>query len=157
LLQALEPGRRPVPGPVQLAPDLRRPEPPRLDPRPAALVVAELVPVYFGDADPDRPRRFPADLLLLPQGLLPGFLGGPAGLCRRRAADELLGREPLAPPVSEHPPLLPVLRPGAHRAAGLGRLVRVLVARRPAGQPPPGRGPPARHGAGHGDPLRQRR
>ena len=36
--------------------------------------------------DPDLPAGLPADLLLLPQGLLPGVLAVAAGLRRRRAA-----------------------------------------------------------------------
>ena len=49
--------------------------------QPFAVVAA------LGGADhPDLPARLPDDLLLLPQGLLPGVLALAAGLRRRRAA-----------------------------------------------------------------------
>ncbi len=47
-----------------------------------------LVAVLAGADHPDHPARLPADLLLLPQGLLPGVLAGPAGLRGRRAAHD---------------------------------------------------------------------
>ena len=46
-------------------------------------------------ADPAVPAAVPADLLLLPQGLLPGVLALAAGLRGRRAAHEVHRRDPL--------------------------------------------------------------
>jgi len=85
------PAVAPVPRPLPLAAPLRRPEPSRLDSRRPARLVAHLGSLFLRDADSDLPRRLPPDVLLLPQGLLSRFLGRPARLCRRRAAQELLG------------------------------------------------------------------
>ena len=51
------------------------------------------------------PRRIPADLLLLPEGLLPRLLPRPAGLRRQRAAQVVLGRELAAADPAEPAPL----------------------------------------------------
>src|SRR5262249_19059019 len=71
LLQAEHPRRRPLPGPVPFAPDLRRAKPSLLVQNAAAELVAGLVSVLVGDADPDLPGGLPPHLLLLPQGVLP--------------------------------------------------------------------------------------
>src|SRR6478609_1178258 len=57
-------------------------------------------------AGPAVPARVPADLLLLPQGLLPIVLALAAGLRRRRAAREVHRRDPLPPDPPERAPLL---------------------------------------------------
>jgi len=54
-----------------------------------------------GAAHPDRAARLPDDLLLLPQGLLPGLLDVAAGLRRGRAAREVHGRDAI-PADREH-------------------------------------------------------
>ena len=76
------------------------------------------------------PLTLPAHLLLLPQGVLSRFLGRPAGLWRRRAAQDLLGRKPPAADPAEPPPLRPLLRRALPRPPELGRPVRFLVADR---------------------------
>ena len=62
--------------------------------------------VPFGAARPAVPARLPADLLLLPQGLLPGVLALAAGLRGRRAAREVHRRDPVPADPAERPPLL---------------------------------------------------
>ena len=56
--------------------ELRTGQPPRDGPH--------LVDHLARPADPHLPPRVPDDLLLLPQGLLPVVLAGPAGLCGLR-------------------------------------------------------------------------
>ena len=67
-------------------------------------------PLSAGADHPDLPARLPADLLLLPQGLLPVLLAEPAGLRRRRAAQAVHRRDPAAADPQQHPPLLLVRR-----------------------------------------------
>ena len=59
--------------------------------RPQLGPVRQLVGPVPRAADPDLPAGLPADLLLLPQGLLPRLLGLAAGLRRRRTAREVHG------------------------------------------------------------------
>ncbi len=66
----------------------------------------------------DLPAGLPDELLLLPQGLLPGLLALTAGLRRRRAARQVHRRDALPADRPEHPPLLP-LRGDAVRGAAL--------------------------------------
>src|SRR5215212_6931445 len=83
---------------------------------------------------PDLPARLPADLLLLPQGVLPVVLDESARLRRRRAAHVLLGRDQAAADPQQHPPLLlvrrgrrridPHLRHGPRLRPGGGRVQR---------------------------------
>ena len=80
----------------------------RLGLRPAVRVV----PAVGGADHPDLPARLPADLLLLPQGLLPVLLAEPAGVRGRRAAHDLQRRDPAAADPEQHPPLLLVRRGG---------------------------------------------
>ena len=54
------------------------------------------------------PGVLPAHLLLLPRRVLQGVLGRPAVVHRRRAAQELLGRELVSADPAERPSLLPV-------------------------------------------------
>ena len=74
--------------------------------RPAVRRVAALC----GADHPDLPARLPADLLLLPQGLLPRVLAVAAGLRGRRAARQVLRRDPVPADPAEHPPLVLVRR-----------------------------------------------
>ena len=74
-----------------------------------------LVAAVAGADHPDLPARLPDDLLLLPQGLLPGVLAVPAGLRGRRAARQVLRRDPVPADPAEHPPLL-LVRRGRGRA-----------------------------------------
>ncbi len=75
-----------------------------------------------GRADhPDLPAGLPDDLLLLPQGVLPGVLAVAAGLRRRRAAREVLRRDPVPADPAEHPPLLLVRRGGGRADPQLRR------------------------------------
>ena len=91
------PAVAPYLSPVLLAVDLRSAERACLGQgRFASRLDAHLVSLLGRFLDPGVPRAVPVHLLLLPQSLLPGLLGRPARLCGRRAAQELLGREPLA-------------------------------------------------------------
>ncbi len=63
------------------------------------------------DHHPDLPARLPADLLLLPQGLLPRLLGVPARLRGGRAAPHVHRRDPLPAGPAERPPVLLLRRP----------------------------------------------
>ena len=72
----------------------------------------QLVAALAGADHPDLPAGLPDDLLLLPQGLLPGVLALAAGLRRRRAAREVHRRDPLPADPPERPPLLLVRRRG---------------------------------------------
>ena len=75
--------------------------------------------------DPAVPAAVPADLLLLPQGLLPGVLAVAAGLRGRRAAQELLGRDQVPADRPEPAPVL-LLRRRDHLAdQHLGRAARL--------------------------------
>src|SRR6202040_1436217 len=78
----------------------------------------------------------PFPLLLLSRRLLQGFLGRPAGVHGRRAAEALPGRALLPADPAEHPPLLPLPvadPPGHPLARRLGR----AVVRRPGDRPRP--------------------
>src|SRR5262249_45663097 len=59
-----------------------------------ALVVAGVAAVFAGALDPSVSRPVPADVLLLPRGLLQGILGGPSLMRGRGAAKILSGRAP---------------------------------------------------------------
>src|SRR5262245_50566243 len=83
-------------------------------------MVAELAPLLGRDPDPALPLVVPADVLLLPQSLLPRFLGGSAGMRGRRATQELLGRKSLAFAVAKRPSLCALLCPAVHRHPFLG-------------------------------------
>ena len=76
--------------------------------------VPPLIPLAVADAA--VPAALPADLLLLPQGLLPLVLAVAAGLRRARGAPRVLGRDPVPPHRPEPPPLL-LLRRGGHLAS----------------------------------------
>src|SRR5262249_45317475 len=77
--------------------------------------------------DPGISGHLSLDLLLLPQGVLPRLLAGPSRLCGRRGAKIVLGREPLAAPVPEHPSLCSVFRALLPRHALLGRDSGILL------------------------------
>ena len=70
----------------------------------------QLVATVPGADHPDLPAGLPADLLLLPQGLLPRVLVLAAGLRGRRAAQAVHRRDPVPADPAEHPPLLLVRR-----------------------------------------------
>ena len=138
--------RRAVPLAVLLAlPDRRLCDGRRRGLRDAVRLVEPLP----GADHPDLPARLPDELLLLPQGLLPGVLAVAARVCRRRAAPEVHGRDPVPADPAEHPPLLLVRRGGGRADPDLGR---------PAGVRP-GRGRVRRdpHGPRHGADGRERR
>ena len=110
-----------------------------------------------GAADPVDPDRLPGHLLLLPQGVLPLLLRGPAGVRGRRAEDPppLRARErpavrppepasvPAVPGV--HPADLPVAghHPRVHRAGRRGRCHGGGSAHRPRRPAVPGQRDPA--------------
>ena len=83
-----------------------------------------VVPAVGGADHPDLPAGLPDDLLLLPQGLLPGVLALAARVRGRGAAQGLLRRDPVPADPAERPPLLLVRRdpgrPGAHLRHGAG-------------------------------------
>src|SRR3954451_12277784 len=88
----------------------------------------------LGRADrADLPARLPDELLLLPQGVLPGLLDEPAGLRGRGAARVVLGRDPAAPDPQQPPSLLLVRRrpglvdPDLRHRPHLPRRARPLV------------------------------
>ena len=103
-------------------------------------------------ADPVRdphaavPAGLPADLLLLPQGLLPVVLAVPAGLRGRRAARAVHRRDPVPADPAEHPPVLLLRGLLISRHPDLRRDPRV-----------PRRGRRVGHGPGHRHPAGQRR
>ena len=80
-----------------------------------------------GVPDPVGPGPLPADLLLLPQGLLPLVLAGAAGLRGARRQGGLHRRDALPAHPPELPPLRLVRGGDLHRAADLGRDPRVPV------------------------------
>src|SRR6266705_203510 len=101
--------RRPLPVPVLLAlPDRQ------LRARDLAAH-RRLVEAVAGPARPAVPARLPADLLLLPQGLLPLVLVGAAGVRGAGRPRALHRRDPLPAHPPERPPLL--LLPGAALSA----------------------------------------
>src|SRR4029450_9141374 len=83
------------------------------------------------------PPPVPADLLLLPQGLLPVVLVGPTGLRRPRRPAPLHRRDPLSPHPPEHPPLLLLPGPALPHHPGLGRDPRLQLPRGPRDRPGP--------------------
>ena len=97
-----------------------------------AGLVAVVAAVLAGVADPLGPGRLPLHLLLLPRRLLQGVLGRPAGLRRRRAAQEVPRRALVSAHHPEHPPLLPLPRAALHRHPGLRRVEGDVVRRSPA-------------------------
>ncbi|CAA9414991.1 MAG: putative succinate dehydrogenase [membrane anchor subunit] (succinic dehydrogenase), partial [uncultured Nocardioides sp.] len=105
------------------------------------------VPVLGGPARPGVPAGLPDDLLLLPQGLLPRLLVLPARVRRRRAAQDLLRRDPLPTPAAERPPLVLVRRGAGRPRADL---------RHGAGIPQRGQGV-GPHGPRHASDARQHR
>src|SRR5262249_45367094 len=128
------------------------PERPLLrDPVPLALLLAlpvEGVPARHGAAlcpaspaphhrravaglpDPVGAGPLPTDLLLLPQGLLPGVLGRAAGLRHPRRAPPLQRGDVLPADLPEPPPLHVLRRGRLRRRPGLGRAARLPVPRR---------------------------
>ena len=92
-----------------------------------------LVPAVGGADHPDLPARLPADLLLLPQGLLPVVLAEPAGLRGRRAARDLQRRDPAAADPEQHPPLLLVRRGGGRADPELRHRARPSATRTASG------------------------
>src|SRR6478609_8035893 len=105
-----------VPLAVLLAVPEQRVRPGLLGLRPAV----RRVPALAGAADPDLPARLPADLLLLPQGLLPVILALAPGLCGRRAARQVHRRDPVPAARAERPPLV-LVRRGPRRAGPVVR------------------------------------
>src|SRR5215207_10841223 len=95
----------------------------------------QLVAALPRPAGPAVPARVPADLLLLPQGVLPVVLVGATGLRRPRRPAPLHRRDPLPPDPPEHPPLL--LLPGAAVPdhPGLGRAAGLPLPRRLGDRP----------------------
>ena len=85
--------------------------------RPAVRLVAAV----RGADHPDLPAGLPDDLLLLPQGLLPGVLAEPARVRRRRAAPGLLRRDPIPADPAERAPLVLVRRGAGRPGADLRR------------------------------------
>ena len=73
-----------------------------------------------GGDHPDLPAWVPADLLLLPQGLLPVVVAVPAGLRGRRAAPPLYRRDPVPAAGPERPPVFLLRRAGLQRDPDLG-------------------------------------
>ena len=78
-----------------------------------------------GALHPDLPAGLPADLLLLPQGLLPRLLAVAAGVRGVRAAQELQRRDAVPVDLQQHPPALPVLRDDLQHHPDLRRLRRL--------------------------------
>ena len=75
------------------------------------------------------PLGFRADLLLLPQGLLPVVVAVPAGLRGPRAAPPLHRRDPVPAARPERAPVLLLRRAGVQRDPELGRDRRVRLRR----------------------------
>ncbi|CAG7603428.1 Putative succinate dehydrogenase (membrane anchor subunit) (Succinic dehydrogenase) [Actinacidiphila bryophytorum] len=94
------------------------------------------------------PAGLPADLLLLPQGLLPRLLGVAAGLRGRRAAREVHRRDPLPAGDAERPPVLLLPGPAGRRDPDLRRGARLPRRERRLGPRGPRHpGPAAEHRA----------
>ena len=98
--------------PVVRPPDLRR--------RPARRLAAHHRDRVAGVPHPGWARPLPADLLLLPQGLLPLVLAGPRRLRGARREVRLHRRDALSPAAPELPPLYVVRGDLLHRGPGLG-------------------------------------
>src|SRR5439155_1126521 len=94
-----------------------------------AIAAAVLVAALAGVFDSRLPARLPADVLLLPQGLLSGLLPRPHSLCGGRATARLSGRDevPLHPP--ERAPVLHVRRCRVHLHSLVRRAPRPPLAR----------------------------
>lgn len=111
----------------------------------ACGLVRQLVDRHSSGDRPDLSAGSPADLLLLPQGVLPLLVGGPARVRGARAAPPLQRRDLFPAASAEHPPVLLLRRPRLQRHPHLGRGHRFRLPRA------------AGHGTGEPGSGRQRR
>src|SRR5207245_7532291 len=102
-----------------------------------------------GVPDPVGPGALSADLLLLPQGVLPLVLAGAASLRRARRQGRLQRRDAVSVVPAELPSLRVVRRRGLHRVAHVGRRPGLSL-------PDGGRRPSVRYGRGHAGHVDQR-